>query len=46
MLSLFECITGSSWLLSLEEIESVVIANWIFRVPDFLRLFMIILSMV
>ena len=38
---LFECITLSSWSLSLEEIKLIVTFNWIFHVPDFLRLFII-----
>ena len=41
ILSLFECITRSSSLLSLEEIKLVVIVNWIFYVPDLSRLLMI-----
>ena len=41
MLLLFECITGSSSLPSLEEIKIIVIVNWIFYVSDFLRSFMI-----
>ena len=40
MLSLFECITFSS-SLSMEVIKLFAIANWIFYVPDFIRLFMI-----
>ena len=40
LLSLFECIMHSS-SLSLEQIKLVAVANWIFHVPDFLRLFMI-----
>ena len=39
MLSLFERITRSS-SLSLEEMKLLAIANLIFHVPDFLRLFM------
>ena len=41
MLSLFECITCSSSLLSVEEINSIVIINWAFHVSYILRLFMI-----
>ena len=41
MLSLFECLSCSSSLSSLEEIKLIVIANWIFHVSDFLRSFMI-----
>ena len=37
MSSLFECITHSSSLSSLEEIKSIAIVNWIFNVRDFLR---------
>ena len=40
MLSLFECITRSS-SLSIEEIKLFAIANSVFDVSDFLRLFMI-----
>ena len=40
LLSLFECITGSS-SLCLEEIKVIAIVNLIFHVSDFLRLFMI-----
>ena len=39
MLLLFECITCSS-SMSLEEINVVPIVNYIFHLPDFLRLFM------
>ena len=39
MLSLFECIAGSS-SLSMEEIKLFAIVNWIFHVSEFLRLFM------
>ena len=39
MLSLLECITCFS-SLSLEDIKSIAIFNWIFQVEDFLRLFM------
>ena len=39
MLSLFERITPSS-SLSMEEIKLFAIVNWIFHLPDFLRLFM------
>ena len=41
MLSLFECLSCSSSLSSLEKIKLIVIANWIFHVSDFLRSFMI-----
>ena len=41
MLSFVECVKHSSSLSSLEEIQSIVIANWIFDMSDFLRLFMI-----
>ena len=40
MLSLFECITGSSSLF-LEDIKSIAIANSICRVSDFFRSFML-----
>ena len=39
MLSLFECITGSS-SLSLEERKIIAIVYWIFHVSNFLRLFL------
>ena len=41
MLFLFECITRSSSLSSLEEIILIVIANWIFHALDFVRPYMI-----
>ena len=41
MLSLFECISYSTSLSSLEEIILLVIVNWIFYVPKILRSFMI-----
>ena len=41
MLSLFEYISRSSSLSSLEEIKFIVIANQIFHVSDFLRSFMV-----
>ena len=42
MLSLFECIKGSSWSVSLKEIKFIVLVNWVFYVADFLRLFMVL----
>ena len=39
MLSFFESITHSS-SLSLPELKLMAIANWVFHVLDFLRLFM------
>ena len=39
MLQLFECITCSS-SLSLKKIRLFAMANWLFHVPNFLRLFM------
>ena len=39
LLYFFECITHSP-SLSLEEIKLIAIVNWIFRVPDFVRLLM------
>ena len=38
MLSLFECIIRSS-PVSLEEVKLIAIVNWIFYIPDYLRLF-------
>ena len=46
MVSLFEYITCSSLLSTLEEIKLIVIVNWIFDVFDFLRLFMVPFNMV
>ena len=40
MSSLFECITRSS-TLSIEEMKLFAIANWIFHISEFLKLFMI-----
>ena len=40
MLSLFECITNSSSLTSLEEVKLIVIVNWIFHVLHYFRPFM------
>ena len=37
--SLFECITRSSSLSSLEETKIIAIVNWIFHVSDCLRSF-------
>ena len=39
MLSLFKCITHSS-SLSLEEIKSIAVVNWIFHTLDILKLLM------
>ena len=39
LLSLFQCIVCSS-SLSLEEVESIAIVNWMFYMSEFLRLFL------
>ena len=39
LLSLFQCIACSS-SLSLEEVESIAIVNWMFYMSEFLRLFL------
>ena len=41
ILSIFECVTWSSSLSSLEEVKLIFIVCWIFHVSDFLRSFMI-----